>query len=964
MVAHPCPSDDRLLAFVEGLLDAAARTELEAHLAGCAECSAVVGATYRPAQPPLEVHVGRYAVLHEIGRGGMGRVLRARDPALDRDVAIKLILPSALSSQAKERFAREAETLGKLRHPNVLEVFDVGECDGEPYFVMEFVEGQSLEVWCRGRATREVLQCLRGAGRGLAAAHAAGVLHRDFKPSNVIVGPEHRPKVGDFGLAGVDVVQTAPLEGERTDSLTKTGAILGTLPYMAPELLEGGKASVASDQFAFCVTLHEALYGSRPFHGVDARELAVAIRRGEIPPAPAGVVVPGRARRALLRGLSPQPSGRFPSMRALLRELRPGRGRSTVGLVVGVSGLLAVSGAYGLLSTRPSACSVFKHALDGVYDSSIRRRIENGFSASTLPYAKASLRSTLEGLDAYAGQWVEGSSQTCRASERGVLPGDALDRRTRCFKHAAQGLDAMVQMLESADETHLESGGELLAALPNLHLCSDPDALARFGVLPANAAEVAQAATLEPIMSQADAKIVVDDFDGAWDLLQQHSAALQAASYPPLRVRALWLRARVLRARQDLEGARSAGLQAHELAVEHRLDADASRTAVVLGSIAARRGNSQEAERWFELALALAQGGGFKHLKAFTLATASRFYEERGQLDRAVEAAGEAVELIQDDPTYPPTSRAEVLLAYAERLFARGGGDDGLAEIQDAHRILLELHGDSHPAVGEVERALQIRASRRGDYEASYRHARESLRIATEVDGERSLQAIAGSVNLAIALRERGRPQDAARMLEHADALLDAWPAYGPSMRVPIMTNLGLVMLGLGRNDEARDSLSRAKAILETRTDQRERMVLVDGLLSHVELRDGNLAAARRLATGALETSIDIFGEDHFHTADVCTRLGHVELEAGNFALARDLFARALAVEETSEADRGEATFLLARATHEDPHATEADRVRGLELARDAKLALTSKPAYATLRAEVEAWLALRAVPK
>lgn len=957
MVAHTCPNDDQLLAFAEGLLDAAERDIAEQHLAGCADCSAVVGATYRQPQPSEGTHVGRYEVREEVGRGGMGRVLRARDPSLDRDVAIKLILPSALTTEARERFAREAVTLGALRHPNVLEVFDVGESAGAPYFVMEFVEGESLDVWSRGRNALEVLACVRGAGRGLAAAHAHGVLHRDFKPSNVLVGRDGRAKVADFGLAGFEVARTASSTGASIGSLTKTGAMMGTLAYMAPELVDGGKASVATDQFAFCVTLHEVLYGRRPFTGGDARALSDAIRRGEIPPAIATVTVPRRVRRALVRGLSPRPSERFPSMAALLHQLRPGP--STVTKIgVGLAAGSAVVGAALMLgSSQSSACSAFARELDGVYDAQTRHAIRAAFATSDLPYAEASARSTLDGLDAYAQRWIDGATRTCRASERGELPGDALDLHMRCFKHAAHSLDAMVQLLASPGTRQLQSGTELVAALPNLRFCSDPEALARFSVLPADADEVAQAQTLDPVLSQAHTKTLVGDFDGAWELLERHSQALDAASYPPILVRARRVRARVLLARNDLEGARLASLQAHQLAVEHRLDRDASRTATFLGKIASAGGEPGDAQRWFDLAVALADAGGFNQLKALALSTASQFYMDRGELDLAVEAARKAVALIEDDTTYPPTSRAGVLLAYAESVFARGGGDDGLAALQQAQRILVSVHGDSHPTVGSVQSALQVRASRRGDYEGSLRHGRQAHRITLALHGERSVQAVAASVNLAIAFKELGRYADAARALEQADDVVDEWPARERQLRVPILTTLGDVMMAQGNNDAARDALRRAKALLGSNPERRQRSVLIDGLLSQVELRDGNLDAARRLATAALEVSSAVFGEDHVHTADACSRLGHVELEMKHFDSARDLLSRAIAVEDATEADRGMASFLLARATLEDPEASPSDRARGIELAQAAKLALTSKPAYATVHDDVDAWL-------
>lgn len=952
-----CPSDDRLLAFAEGLLGESNRSAVEEHLAGCGECSAVVSATYGASRSPELTAVGRYQVTGEIGMGGMGRVLRARDPSLDRDVAIKLILPSALSTSAKERFTREAMALGKLGHPHVLEVFDAGDCDRGPYFVMEFVEGDNLDVWCRGRSVREILDCLRGAGRGLAAAHGEGILHRDFKPSNVIVRRDGRAKVGDFGLATFDSGPSVRTDGASVDSLTQTGALMGTLPYMAPELLDGGKASTLSDQFAFCVTMYEVLYEQRPFAGRDARELSASIRAGEIRDSPPSVVVPGRAREALARGLSPDPSLRFPSMRALLDELRPRKVtalRLGAGLAAGLGGVVAL-GALG--SPEAPACAGFAERLDAIYGSQVRRQIRAAFEASGLPYAKASSRSTLDGLDTYAERWARDASESCRASERGELDDNALDLRVRCFKHSAQSFEAMVGLLDAPKKAHIQRGGELVAALPDLGLCTDSEALQRFGVLPEDAKEAAEAEALGAVLSEAHAYTVVDDFSGAQELLEQHAAELSAASYPPIRVRAHWLRARVSLGRQELDAAKVEALQAYELAMEHRLDRDASRAAIMLGRITSQGENPGDAQRWFDSALALAQSGRFNQLQAHTLATASRFYEERGELERAVEAARRALELIEDDDTYPATSRAEVLLAYSDRLLTRGREDDGIAHLQEAHELLLAVHGDTHPTVGDVERSLQVRASRRGDYEGALRHAREVLRITLVIDGERSLRAAAASGNLAISLKEVGRFEEAVQQLQHASSLLDDLPAHANRLRVPVLTNLGSVFLKLEKNDAAREVLSRARALVEAQERRRDSLVLIDGLLSKVELVDRNLGAARRLATDALELSLEVYGADHFQTAEARTWLGHVELEAGNFESARGLLARAIAVEDATEADRGVATFLLARATLEDPEATPADRSRAIAQAQAAKVALTAKPAYGKQLAAVVAWL-------
>lgn len=284
-----CPDEARLLEAASGSLDA----ELEAHLDACAACRLVLAAVVTDGQPPARRTVDRYEIESIVGAGGMGVVYAARDPRLHRRVAVKLLKGARL-----ERLQREGRVMAQLAHPNVVSVFDTGEAGGRVFVAMELCEGGTLRGWLSSpRPEREVLRVLRQAGEGLAAAHDAGIVHRDFKPENVLLGADGRARVSDFGLAHVVAPEAAALRG---------GAVTGpagTLAYMAPEQLEGRPVDARADQYAFCVTLYEALSGHRP----------------ETPPRP----LDSAAWPALRRGLSAQPSQRFPSMRALLEALEP-----------------------------------------------------------------------------------------------------------------------------------------------------------------------------------------------------------------------------------------------------------------------------------------------------------------------------------------------------------------------------------------------------------------------------------------------------------------------------------------------------------------------------------------------------------------------------------------------------------------------------------------------------------------
>jgi len=273
--------------------------------------------------------LGRYQLLERIGAGAMGIVYRARDGELGRDVALKLLKRPEAS--LTDRLIREARSMAKVNHPNVVGVYDVGVADGCTYIAMELVQGQSLRAWQaeKRRTVPEIVEAYVAAGHGLAAAHAAGIIHRDFKPDNVLVGTDGRIRVTDFGLAAAHVVGGIINEGDTiTDvDLTASGSVLGTPAYMAPEQFTGGNVDSRTDQFNYCVALYEALYGHRPFRGANFEELGDNVCDGKIRNAPPGTPVSSEMREILLRGLSVRPGDRFPIIDHLLDELARDRAR-------------------------------------------------------------------------------------------------------------------------------------------------------------------------------------------------------------------------------------------------------------------------------------------------------------------------------------------------------------------------------------------------------------------------------------------------------------------------------------------------------------------------------------------------------------------------------------------------------------------------------------------------------------
>jgi len=356
-LAPGCLTESTVLAFVEGGLAAPRRSEVEIHLATCAACSELVtwtaseasasagmeargvaAARLARALAPLEpgAHVGRYQILGSVGRGGMGEVYAAYHPDLDRRIALKVVHESAgETAEQQARLLREARSIARLSHPNVITVYDAGTVADRVYVAMEFVEGVTMDRWLAAepRSWRQVLDVFVAAGRGLAAAHAAGVVHRDFKPQNVMIARDGSVRVMDFGLARMtgDVPAVAPIllaltgdaAREPIETVTRAGTIVGTPAYMAPEQFRGEAADARSDQFSFCVALYEALFGERPFAGENLLSLTMSVTEGElrVPRAAKRAEIPLWIRRPLLRGLRTEPGQRHPTMTELIDAL-------------------------------------------------------------------------------------------------------------------------------------------------------------------------------------------------------------------------------------------------------------------------------------------------------------------------------------------------------------------------------------------------------------------------------------------------------------------------------------------------------------------------------------------------------------------------------------------------------------------------------------------------------------------
>ncbi|HEY5451420.1 MAG TPA: serine/threonine-protein kinase [Polyangia bacterium] len=649
-----CLDEQTVVAFVSGALAGARLTEVERHLLGCADCTTLVALAV-PATvvkhttlewaggPPVEgglpladppsgparttardpedttpsvdfrdelPHpggtVGRYRLLNLVGRGGMGEVYAAHDPELDRKIAIKIMRADTYPDEIESaRMMREARSIAKLSHPNLVTVYDVGTSAGRVFVAMELVEGDTIAAWLdrERRSREEILRVFIAAGRGLAAAHRAGIIHRDFKPQNVMVAADGAVRVMDFGLAALR--QT--LHGPKAPRLTRIGSILGTPLYMSPEQLCGQTVDPRADQFSFCVALYEALYGERPFEGDNFAELRAAVLSGKPRPAGLGSRVPARLRAILLRGLSVVPGRRFADMDTLLKALEQiASRRMSVGRILAVG---AAAGALGfgltfglgwqLRGTRAtSRCAVPPEKLTAAWpmaaDAPRRTQIKTAFLAANVPDARERFDRTSQSLDTYAGASAAMHRQICEAGE--LAPGELLAQRSACLDQRTDQLGALADAFAHADAKVVRKAVAATLALPPLDSCADAHAV-KASALPPDEAVRARVQGLRGRLATLWA-MAASGHD--WQALKPMGALVdeaRTAGHEPLLVEALLVYART-RAPFEPEGAAPLYEEAFKRGDAIHADGLAAEAAIQLVAIAGIEHRFDAGERW------------------------------------------------------------------------------------------------------------------------------------------------------------------------------------------------------------------------------------------------------------------------------------------------------------------------------------------------------------------------------
>ena len=780
--------------------------------------------------PPPGTPVGRYLILHTIGVGGMGSVHAAYDPELDRKVAIKILHPvvAAGARDAQERLLREARALAQLSHPNVVAVHDVGTYEDQLFLAMEFVEGCDAAAWLKQteRSPLEIIDLFLEAGAGLAAAHSAGLVHRDFKPHNVLVGDDGRIRVADFGLARPPLDEESPAtvnnRSESVDRLTRIGTVLGTPAYMAPEQLEGREFDERSDQFAFCVSLWEALFGERPFCGKTLGELAESFKRGDLREPETLDGVPAETLRVLKRGLSIDPDRRYPSMDALLEDLAnvPGRRRKRI-LLGGLIVLVAV--VAGLILTvvnhDPSRiCDGSRGLLKDIWDPPTKAAIHQAFTATGQPFAADAWSTVENALDRYTDAWVEHRQQNCQATRlRGEQSVELMDLRMICFEDRRRELRVLSRLFEDADSQVVRNAVDAVAALTPLEYCDDAAALSARGPLPPDPGERTAIEKLQTAFARARTQFSVGKYRDATDDIESLIDQAEDTGYRPLIARIRTLNARILGQLGRFDSARAEYRVALALAIAARDDRLAGEISTrFFHLVGSRLGMYDEGHAWARLARAwfdrVGDAGEFGPL---ILSYEAMIYREEGKNEKAMLQAQEALTTASRvfGPMDPRLVRYLDTMAVQLRL--SGQLDEALDLELEARDLLVRVRGPHHPDILTILINLGGMYDELGQRDQAETTLREALDLAVEIYGRNHMQTGLILTTLGNVVSRRGRFADALELYDEALAVFET--THGPDSFILVypLGGKGEALIRMRRPAEAVVPLERALVILE-----------------------------------------------------------------------------------------------------------------------------------------------------
>jgi len=928
---------------------------------------------------------GRYIVLDELGRGGMAVVYRAYDPELDRLLALKLILHRDEEAQASERLLREAQALAQLSHPNVIAVHDVGTFGSSVFMAMELVEGPTLRAWLRqkARSTEEIIDQFMAAGEGLAAAHRARIVHRDFKPSNVLLGTDGRIRVADFGLARsvlgdrassdptpkrtpqgvkrreaeksrdergpvtditlpeagtrsararsgapepalVDEEPTALLgrgrvrgesprvsapaspasaEPDRSGGqLTQAGAILGTPEYMSPEQNRGGPVDELSDQYSFCVSLFEAFFGRRPLDGEDAGAAArqSSVRAG----------VPRRVRAVLTRGLSTEREDRFPSMEALLGELRATRSRRRswwpIALAMAAAATALIVSYRSVRGRKEMLCRGAAAKVASIWNADRRGAIQRTFLSSGLPYAEHAFTTVSGALDGYARDWAAAYTDACEATRlRGEQSEDMLDRRMTCLEQRRMELDATADVLSHADRTVVENATQTAKSLSPVSDCGDLGRLAA-RVMPPDEATRVQAERSFRELGRAKALHEAGRYAEGEPLARSVVVQSEALRYLPLEADAKLALAQFLDARGaygDAEHMLRQALRSAQVGGVREVSAAAWIDLVrVVGVRLQRHDDAHEWARDAEAQLDALPGPS--SMLGRLLSEESALLYQEGKLDDAARTGERARAILERTLGSEAAPIAEVLKTIGNAKADLGDDEGARLDYERARSIWEKTLGPSHPAVAAAWNNLGNLLLESGSYDGALGHYRQALRIWEASLGADHPNVAIARTNIGETLRALGDREGAAAAFRLALSIRTRALGADHPLSAGNLANLGSVALDAGDFVEAERWFEQAGKSWEQALGPRDFHLGTASVgLGEALVGQKRFARALTVFERALAIDTEALGKDHPDLAEPLAGLGQAYLGLHQNERAREKLEHALLLVERQSND-------------------------------------------------------------
>ena len=702
------------------------------------------------------VKIGRYTILDRLGEGGMGVVYTAFDDKLERKIAIKVMRSdNTEGSNGRVRLIREAQAMARLAHPNIVTVHEVGEVDDQVFVAMEYIRGQSLDQWQEEpHPWREVVEVFRQAGRGLAAAHDAGIIHRDFKPHNVLLGDDGTAKVLDFGLArsmtqgqltdgqadcevaGPESTALVPTGGKELSlldqRLTRTGALMGTPAYMAPEQHEGRSADAYSDQFSFCVALYEGLYGELPFEASSLPTLIASVLEGTIKDPPPAAKVPNWLRRVLLRGLAVDPERRFASVSELLTELgrdpvaRRRRWLATAAFagVIGAAGF----GAASLSSAQAAVCTGGAEEISAVWGDEQRASVERAIKATGLAYADKTWEMIAPQLDTYAREWAEMRGEACESHQSGKHSERIFDLRTSCLDQRFAEFGALVEILTTADGSVVDNTVDAVHDLSRISTCGDLNSLTQTVPPPEDPDTATAVKEARTALSRAQAMEHTGRFSQGLDLLDTIGGSVESLAYEPLQAEFSLRRGSLY-----MESGNTP-LAEHELTEALRLGISIHHDTVALEALSKRiflrsyhaQSTAATSDVWLGEALLLRSAAGHRE-GGLLYNNAGAAYDIAGDVDTAIEHYRRALAEYQKGEHQPDPKSGVALSNIGVSQLKSEDYQKAAESFSGAIDVLSQSLGERHPYVLTARSNLAIALRGHGRLRQAEAESRRTL---------------------------------------------------------------------------------------------------------------------------------------------------------------------------------------------------------------------------------------------